>query len=44
VRTSLGVLLGRDKRGIRHEPQTVITATSFRTTADEITKTLIFRA
>jgi len=42
--TSLGAQLGRDKRGIRHEPRTVITATSSRITADEIAKTLILRA
>jgi len=42
--TSLAAQLGRDKRGIRHEPQTVITASSFHTTADEIAETLIFRA
>jgi len=42
--TSLGAQLGRDKRGIRHEPQTVITASSFHITADEIAETLIFRA
>jgi hypothetical protein len=42
--TSLAAQLGRDKRGIRHEPQTVITASSFHITADEIAETLIFRA
>jgi hypothetical protein len=33
-----------DKRGICHEPQTVITASSFHITADEIAETLIFLA
>jgi hypothetical protein len=42
--TSFGAQFGRDKRGIRHKPQTVITASSFRITADVIAKTLIFRA
>jgi hypothetical protein len=41
---SPGAQLGRDIRGIRHEPQPVITAISIHITTDEIAETLIFRA